>query len=176
MIYCSGQQTFIWKYLYMLVTHSCPALCDITESSLTGFSDHGILQTRILEWIVIPFSRGSFWPRYLTQVSCIAGRFLITEPRGNPNFLHWSSELKDDRLSTEYCVLVTQACPTVCDPMDCTAHQALLSMGFPRQRYWSGLPFPSPGDLPDPGIKPRSLALQIDSSPSEPPRKPAIKC
>ena len=38
------------------------------------------------------------------------------------------------------------------------AHQALLSMGFPRQEYWSGLPFPSPGDLPDPGIKPASSA------------------
>ena len=43
----------------------------------------------------------------------------------------------------------------------CTvAHQAPLSMGFPRQAYWSGLPFPSPGDLPDPGIKPMSPALQ----------------
>ena len=42
------------------------------------------------------------------------------------------------------------------------AYQAPLSMGFPRQEYWSGLPFPSPGDLPDPGIKPRSLALQAD--------------
>ena len=39
------------------------------------------------------------------------------------------------------------------------AYQAPLSMGFSRQQYWSGLPFPSPGDLPDPGIKPRSLAL-----------------
>ena len=38
-------------------------------------------------------------------------------------------------------------------------HQAPLSMGFPRQEYWSGLPFPSPGDLPDPGIKPSSPAL-----------------
>ena len=37
------------------------------------------------------------------------------------------------------------------------AHQAPLSMGFSRQEYWSGLPFPSPGDLPDPGIKPTSL-------------------
>ena len=36
-------------------------------------------------------------------------------------------------------------------------HQALLSKGFPRQEYWSGLPFPSPGDLPNPGIKPKSL-------------------
>jgi len=40
--------------------------------------------------------------------------------------------------------------------------QALLSMGFSRQAYWSGLPFPSPGDLPDPGIKPKSPALQKD--------------
>ena len=45
------------------------------------------------------------------------------------------------------------------------AHQAPLSMGFPRQEYWSGLPFPSPGDPPDPGIKPRSPALQADSLP-----------
>ena len=50
--------------------------------------------------------------------------------------------------------------------------QAPLSMGFSRQDYWSGLPFPSPGNLPDPGIKPRSLALQADSLPSEPLGKP----
>ena len=47
--------------------------------------------------------------------------------------------------------------------------QAPLSMGFPRQEYWSGLPFPSPGNLPDPRTEPGSLALQADSSPSEPP-------
>ena len=43
------------------------------------------------------------------------------------------------------------------------ACQAPLSMGFPRQEYWSGLPFPSPGDLPKKGTEPRSLALQVDS-------------
>ena len=48
------------------------------------------------------------------------------------------------------------------------AYQAPLSMGFSRQEYWSGLPFPSPGDLPNPGIKPGSPALQIDAIPSEP--------
>ena len=48
------------------------------------------------------------------------------------------------------------------------AHQAPLSMGFSRQEYWSGLPFPSPGDLPDTGIEPGSPALQGDSLPSEP--------
>ena len=47
-----------------------------------------------------------------------------------------------------------------------------LSMGFFRQQYWSGLPFPSPGNLPDPGIKPGPPALQADSLPSEPPGKP----
>ena len=49
--------------------------------------------------------------------------------------------------------------------------QAPLSMGFSRQEYWNGLPFPSPGDLPDPGIEPRSTALQADALPSEPPGK-----
>ena len=50
-------------------------------------------------------------------------------------------------------------------------HQAPLSMGFSRQEYWSGLSFPSPGDLPDPGIEPRSPALQADTLISEPPGK-----
>ena len=48
-------------------------------------------------------------------------------------------------------------------------YQASLSMGFSRQECWSGLPFPSPGDFPDPGIKSRSPALQADTLPSEPP-------
>ena len=52
------------------------------------------------------------------------------------------------------------------------AHQAPLSMGFSRQEYWSRLPFPSPGDLPDPGIEPRSPALEADALTSEPPGKP----
>ena len=51
-------------------------------------------------------------------------------------------------------------------------YQAPLSMGFSRQEYWNGLPFPSPGDLPDPGIEPRSPTLQADTLPSEPPGKP----
>ena len=45
------------------------------------------------------------------------------------------------------------------------AHQASLPMGFPRQEYWSGLPFPSPGDLPDPGIEPRYPVWQVDALP-----------
>ena len=49
------------------------------------------------------------------------------------------------------------------------AHQVPLSMEFSRQEYWSGLPFPSPADLPDPGIEPVSPALRADALPSEPP-------
>ena len=64
------------------------------------------------------------------------------------------------------CVLVTQSCLTPCDPMDCSP-PALLSMESCKQEYWSGLPFPSPGDLPDAGIKTRSPVLQADSLPSE---------
>ena len=58
-----------------------------------------------------------------------------------------------------------------CDPVDCT-YQAPLSVGFSRQKYWSGLPFPSPGDLPDPGIEPESPAWQAGPLPSEPPERP----
>ena len=49
--------------------------------------------------------------------------------------------------------------------------EALLSMGFSRQGYWSGLPCPPPGDVPEPGIEPRSPTLQVDSLPFEPPGK-----
>ena len=52
------------------------------------------------------------------------------------------------------------------------AYQALPSVGFSRQEYWIGLPFPSSGDLPNPGIKPRSPALQADALTSEPPGNP----
>ena len=67
---------------------------------------------------------------------------------------------------------IAQPCLTLCNPMDSSLHQAPPSMGFSRQKYWSGLPFPSPGDLPDPGIKPTSPALQADALTSEPPGKP----
>ena len=56
------------------------------------------------------------------------------------------------------------------------AYQAPLSMEFSRQEYWSGLPYPSPGVLPDPGIEPVSPALQADTLPSAPPGKPCWQC
>ena len=68
-------------------------------------------------------------------------------------------------------VLVTQLCPTLCNPMD-IAHQAPLSMGFFRQEYWNGLPFPFPGDLSNPWIVPDLLHCRQIFLPTEPPGKP----
>ena len=70
------------------------------------------------------------------------------------------------------CVYIPHVCVkaqlglTVCYPMT-EALQAPLFMEFSRHEYWSRLPFPTPGDLPNPGIEPRSSALQVDSVPSE---------
>ena len=62
--------------------------------------------------------------------------------------------------------LVIKSCPALVNPWT-VARQAPLSIGFLRQECWSGLPFPSPGDLPDPGTEPLSLALQADSLPTD---------
>ena len=70
-------------------------------------------------------------------------------------------------------VLVTQSCLTLCNPMDC--HQAPRSMEFFRQEYFSGLQFPTPGDLPDPGIdSPASLALAGELFTTAPLGKPNL--
>ena len=67
---------FFFLILYMfLVTQSCPTPCDPMDCSPPGSSVYGILQTRILEWVAIPFSRGSSRPRDRIWVSCITGRF-----------------------------------------------------------------------------------------------------
>ena len=70
------------------------------------------------------------------------------------------------------CCVLAQSCPTLCDPRDCGAP---LFMGFSRQEYWSGLPFPSPEDLPDPGIESMSPALAGGFSTTVPPGKPALE-
>ena len=80
------------RYLITNLVHahslqSCLTLCDPTDCSSLGSSIHGTSQARILEWIAIPFSRGSFWPRCRTRVSyvsCIADGFFITKPLGSP--------------------------------------------------------------------------------------------
>ena len=93
--------------------------------------------------------------------------------------LHWCSSLLE-RSSRP--VILQNLCaykpPGKCYSLSCGltlwtgAHRAPLSMGFSRQESWSGLPCPSPVDLPNPGIEPKSPALQADSLPFEPPGKP----
>ena len=73
---------------------------------------------------------------------------------------------KSNLILVPVCAKLLQSCPTLCDPVD-LAHQAPLSLGFFRQEYWSGQLFPSPGDLPNPGIQPGSCALQVDFLPTE---------
>ena len=91
----------------MLLCVSCSVMSDsyVTQWTLPGSSVHGILQARILEWVAIPFSRDSSWPRDRTRVSCIAGRF-FTE-----SVSQFSS--------------VAQSCPTLCNSRDCS------TPGFP---------------------------------------------
>ena len=72
-------------------------------------------------------------------------------------------------------VLVIQLCQTLCDSMDLQPTRLLCPWDFSRQGYRSELPFPSPGDFPDPGIEPGSPALQADSLSSEPPGKPKMR-
>ena len=68
---------------------------------------------------------------------------------------------------------LAQLCPILCNSMDCSPPGSSVQGGFSRQEYWSGLPCPPPpGDLPNPGIKSRSPALQADFMSSEPPGKP----
>ena len=75
----------ISRYCCCLVTKSCLTLCNPIDCSPPGSSVHGVSQARILEWVSIFFYRGSSWPRDWTHVSCLAGRFLTTEPPGKPS-------------------------------------------------------------------------------------------
>ena len=77
--------------IVVLITQSCPTLWGPTDYSPPGSCVHGILQTRILEWVTIPFSKGSSQPRDQIQVSCIAGRFFTTWATGKS---HWTLILK----------------------------------------------------------------------------------
>ena len=99
----------------------------------------------------------------------LPGGFLTTGPPGKPHH-SFLKAVKGENESE-----VAQSCPAVCDPMDCIPCGAPPSMGFSRQEYWIGLPFPSPGNLPNSGIKPRSPALQAETLPSELPRKPILE-
>ena len=98
----------------------------------------------------------------------------LPNPGIEPRYSAWRADSLPGNPISSMKVKITQSCLTLCDPWT-VAYQAPLSMGFSRQENWSGLPFPSPGDLPNPGIEPGSPALQADALPSKPPRKPHFK-
>ena len=127
-------------------SHSCPTLCDRMDHRPPGSSVHGIFQAGVWEWVAIPFS---------TEEVCFIKVNLVTKSRAT-----WLCQQLNDfggGWVTKSCLALATLW-TVARP---------LSVGFSRQEYWSGLPFPSPGDFPDPGIKPRSPARQADSLPTE---------
>ena len=122
----------------------------------------GLLGVRCQEstWLALSWATGdwSWW-------SQLSGRSHVADASSSS----WKqSEKRRGQERPWKWVLVPQLCPTP----GTEAHQAPLCLGFSRQEYWSGLPLPSPEDLPEPGIEPKSPALQADSLLSEPPGKP----
>ena len=123
------------RELLCRVALSCPTLCDPMDCRQPGFSIHGILQARMLEWVAMPFSRGSSQSRDQTQVSCIGGLVLHqlsykgspASGRGYINFFRQKGRVPWGRSLCMSAVVqsLNQSCLTLCDPMDCSM------LGFP---------------------------------------------
>ena len=140
--------------------------------SPSGSSIHGIFQARILEGVAISYSRGSSLLRDWTcnSSAALAGRFFTTKPCGKPHaYLIYLIFVKCLPDTSYYAIALNHYIYSTLYMLSCSvvssslwphglyvAHQAPVSMGFSRQEYWSGLPLPAPGNLPDPGIKPVS--------------------
>ena len=157
MIWKSSDKPIQRKHWVSEVAQSCPTLCDPMDCSLCPWN----------------------FPGKSTGVGChflLQGIFLTQG--SNPGLLHCTQILYHWATREAHSIYkeseseVTQSCPTLCNPMGSSLHQAPPSMGFSGQEYWRGLPFPSPGNLPNPGIKPRSSALRAAALTSEPPGKP----
>ena len=131
----------------------CPTLSNPVDCSSSGFSVHGIILARILEYSGLPFPL----PRiFLTQRQNLS---LL--------WLHWQADslplAPPGRLRIIYCAVLSYSVRSDFATPWTVAHQALRRIL--QQEYWSGQPFPSPGDLPNPGIKPRSPSVQFSRSP-----------
>ena len=124
------------------------------DYSLPSFSVHEISQAGILEWVAMPSSRGSSQARDWQATSL-------------PLVLPVKPEV--------YVVVCCSVAESDSFAIPCTVdHQPPLSMGFPRQEYWRGLPFPSPEDLPNPEIEPASPAWSGEFFTTEPSEKPCF--
>ena len=106
----------------------CPTLCHAMDYNPPGFSVHGILQARILEWVAMLSSKGSSWLRDRTCISCIAGRFFTAKPLGKHHL----------RL---YCCLVAKSCLTLCDSMACRIPLGACAWNFPGRNTGVGSHF-----------------------------------
>ena len=124
--------------------------CDRMGCNPPGSTVHGIFQSRILEWVAFSLPRGSSWPRGRTWASWTANRF----------FTDWASREAQSQLlpiyiwilKFYYCLALWNLFRLLLVPSFFSHVQpfALLSLGFSRQEYWSGLPWPPSEDLPDP--------------------------
>ena len=109
-------ETTAFQKNWVSMARSCPALCNPMDCSPPGSSVHGILQERILEWVAIPFSRGSSWPRNRTLVSCIADGFFAiratreTHFKGKP--FHFRTNTS--HLSTPICAVAKKPTWLIC--------------------------------------------------------------
>ena len=129
-------------WVFSLTSTGCQLKCVLWQQQNLWADTSYLLntETQLSNFILIFAS--NLWLEYsLSIYFCVSALFVLLT-----NTLMVTSGLESESE-------VTQSCPTLCDPWT-VAHQASPSMGFSRQEYWSGLPFPSPGDLPDPGIKP----------------------
>ena len=126
-----------------MCTKLCLTLCDPMKLGLPGLSVHGIFQARILDWVVMPSSRGYSWPRDWTQVSCTAGRPFTAEPSGKPNIILLL--LRGEKTEIVW-VKVTHSCLTLCDPMENSPGRILKWVAYPFStrsswpRNWTGVP------------------------------------
>ena len=149
----------------------CLTLCNPMDCSLPGSSLHWILQARILEWVAMPSSRGSSRTRYWALISYLPcnGRQVLYHWHhlGSPYF---SGEAPYPMLNKwdewNHCLASNlKNWKSLSHVQFFATPRTMESMEFSRPEYWSGQPFPSLGDLPNPGIKPRSPTLQVDSLP-----------
>ena len=157
------------------IAQSCPTLSDPMDCSPLGSSIHGIFQARVLEWGAIAFSLLPMLSRnpgllnyYVSLTTHIQSQELLSILQ-NTFLVHIDLSISPSRSKSR--VKLFSLVRLFVIPWT-VAYQAPLSMEFSRQKYWSELPFPSPGDLPDSGIEPRCPALQAGALPSEPPGKP----
>ena len=134
------------------------------DCSPPGSSTHGILQARVLEWGAIAFVVLLLLSHFSRVRLCATPETRLPRPWDSPgentgvgcHFLLQCIKVKREREVAQFCPTLATSWTTAC--------QASLSMGFPRQEYGSGLLFPLPGGLPDPGIEPWSAVLQAVSN------------